>query len=100
MSEILALQAASHFPAPRPLSLADARAHFSRLGMALRKTPEGEFRVNYRHGAEATAAYESTLSEAIATGLAMLAHRRRVERSGQVYGISARDVASTFHGAA
>jgi hypothetical protein len=85
MSDFLATVARDHFaPAvarirkPGPLPYGVARASFARLGIALRKTEEGEYRVNYARGAEATAAYESDLESAIDTGLAMLAHKARL----------------------
>lgn len=74
---------------PRPVTLATARAAFARLGMNLRKTEYDEYRVNFRHGEEATAAYESSLPDAIGTGLAMLAHKARLGRELRAMGVPA-----------
>lgn len=74
---------------PGPVTLSAARAAFARLGVTLRKTEFGEFRVNFRHGEEATAAYESDLPAAIGTGLAMLAHKARLGHELRAMGVPA-----------
>ena len=80
-----------------PITYSAARVEFARLGVTLRKTEYGEFRVNYRHGTESTAAYESDLPAAIETGLAMLKHRATLEssllRMGLPADVAARDSA-------
>lgn len=73
----------------RPVTLSAARAAFARLGVTLHKTEYGDFRVNFRHGEEATAAYESSLPDAIGTGLAMLAHKARLGRELRAMGVPA-----------
>ena len=82
--------AASRLASPAPITAATARLAFQRLGMTLRKTEYGEFRINFRHGEEATAAYESDLPAAIDTGLAMLAHKARLARELRAIGCPAR----------
>lgn len=77
----------------RRLTFEETRVHFKRLGMALRKTEFDEFRINFRYGAEATAAYESDLAAAIDTGLAMLACKAHIEESALRMGIPA-DIAA------
>lgn len=94
--------AIARLTAPRPITLTDARAAFARLGVTLRKTEYGEFRVNFRHGEEATAAYESDLADAIDTGLAMLAHKARLDRELRAMGVpadmAARDAIAAISG--
>lgn len=74
---------------PARLTLADARASLARLGVTLRKTEFGEYRVNFRHGAEVTAVYESDLASAIDSGLAMQAHRARLAAQLEAMGCPA-----------
>ncbi len=68
---------------------ADARRHLSALGISLRKTDFSEFRVNFRHGGESSAAYESTLADAVDTGLAMLRHRAKMAAELRTMGVPA-----------
>ena len=77
----------------RKITIEEARFYFRALGMSLRKTEFGEFRINFRHGAESTAAYEDDLPAAIGTGLAMIAHKCRMERNALAHGIPA-DIAA------
>ena len=78
---------------PARITVAEARQAFARLGIAFRKTEYGEFRVNFRHGEKATAAYESDIAAAIETGLAMLAHRARLASELRAIGCPA-DIAN------
>jgi len=71
------------------VTLTEARAAFAKLGITLRKNEFGEYRVNYRHGCEATAAYESDLPSAIDTGIAMLAHKARLSAELRTIGLPA-----------
>lgn len=82
---MLTNQALAALHAPR-LTMAIARPAMAALGLSIRKTDENEFRVNFTHGAEATAAYESDLQAAIDTGLAMLAHRNRIAGQLELFG--------------
>lgn len=96
MTETLRLEAQTALRGPRTarLSISEAAFHFRRLGMSLRATGYGsEFRINFRYGPEATAAYEDSLSDAIDTGLAMLAHKTRMEAQAIACGIPA-DIAA------
>lgn len=81
--------ARARLASPAPITLQAARLAFARLGMALRVTEFGEFRVNFQRGEEATAAYESDLPAAIDTGLEMLAHRARLARELRAFGCPA-----------
>lgn len=94
--------AIARLSSPRALTLADARAAFARLGVTLRRTEEGEYRVNFRHAEEATAAYESDLPDAIDTGLAMLAHKARLASDLRALGVpadmAARDAIAAISG--
>jgi hypothetical protein len=48
------------------------KEQLARHDIILTRTPYGEFRVNFRGGQEATAAYESDLQAAYDTGLRMI----------------------------
>lgn len=52
------------------LTITRVRHDLDNHGVVLRKQ-DGEYRVNYRGGLEATAAYTNDLADALATGLAM-----------------------------
>lgn len=84
---VAAAAARARLQTAAPINASDARLAFARLGMDLRLTADGEFRVNYRHGAEATAAYESDLPSAIDTGLAMLRCKARLSAELRTMGI-------------
>ncbi len=81
--------ARARLASPAPITAGAARLAFARLGMALRVTEFGEFRVNFQRGEEATAAYESDLPSAIDTGLAMLAHKARLSAELRTIGLPA-----------
>jgi hypothetical protein len=57
-------------------TIAQAKATLNFHGMVLRKT-DGEYRVNFRGGKEATAYYTTDIDDAVATGIKMMekAHR-------------------------
>jgi hypothetical protein len=59
-------------PSPSPFEL--ATAELRALGITLARFP-GEYRVNFRHGAESTARTVETLDQALAAGRAMAAER-------------------------
>lgn len=90
---MLANQARAALSAPS-LTLATAKPAMAALGLTLRKTEYAEYRVNFRHGEEATAAYESTLADAIDTGLAMLQHRNRIAGQLELFGHAPREAAT------
>lgn len=50
---------------------ADAKATLRELGLVLKKTDYGEWRVNFKGGPEKTAYYTSDLADAVGTGRAM-----------------------------
>lgn len=75
------------------ISYTEAASMFRSLDMNLRKTDYSEFRINYKFGEEATAAYECCLADAIGTGLAMIDHRSHVARQAEMVGIPA-DIAA------
>ncbi len=54
----------------------DAQKHLSSLGMSLKKTEDGEHRVNFHRGDEKTAYYTSDLHDAVSTGKAMKEHQQ------------------------
>lgn len=57
-------------------TLAEARAQLRRVGVTLRKTEHDEYRVAFAgRGSEASAAYESDVDAAVATGRAMARNR-------------------------
>jgi hypothetical protein len=64
---------------PSPFEL--AAAELRRLGITLARLP-GEYRVNFRGGAEATAFCTDTLDDALALGKAMAAERTAAVPSG------------------
>ena len=49
------------------------------LGLVCRKTEDGEYRVNFRGGTEATAYYTNDRVDALETGRAMLAQRKATD---------------------
>ncbi len=53
-----------------PLTFQAAAADLRQLGLVIESHP-GEYRVNYRHGDEATAYYTDDLTDALATGFVM-----------------------------
>lgn len=55
----------------KKLTVATVRADLADVGITIRKNTFGEYRVNFRDGAEATAAYTDDLEDAHGTGLAM-----------------------------
>lgn len=57
------------------MTLKEARAILSPLGISLRKTEYGEYRVNFKGGKEATAGYQTDLDDAVATGRDMAARK-------------------------
>jgi hypothetical protein len=59
-------------PSPPPFDL--ATAELRALGITLARLP-GEYRVNFRNGAESTARTVETLDQALAAGRAMAAER-------------------------
>lgn len=62
-------------PGLHRLTLAGAKAELRQHGMALSKR-DGEYRVNFRGGREATAYYASDLEDAVATGIDMAKRSR------------------------
>jgi len=58
--------------APSPFELAEAELR--KLGLSISRLP-GEYRVNFRNGAESTARTLETLDQALAAGRAMTAER-------------------------
>lgn len=67
----------------------EARQRLRDFGMVLRKTDGGDFRVNFRNGAESSAYYTDNLKDAVDTGQNMairyvqqygLTHAERKER--------------------
>ena len=59
-------------PSPSPFDLASAELR--RLGITLTNLP-GEYRVNFHHGADATARLAETLDEALELGRSLAAER-------------------------
>lgn len=59
------------------LTVAQRRQRLTAAGIIIRKTDEGEYRVNYRGASERYAAYESDMLAAVETGEAM--NRQRPE---------------------
>ncbi len=57
-----------------PLKQKDAIKILSALGIALKKTEYGEYRVNYKGGREASAYYTTDLNDAVGTGKNMAQH--------------------------
>jgi hypothetical protein len=57
------------------ITLKSVRQHLTSRGITIRRTDDGEYRVNYRHGREATAYYTDDLDDAHTTGLDMAAIR-------------------------
>jgi len=53
------------------MTLKEARAILTPLGISIRKTEYEEYRVNFSGGKEATASYETDVDSAVATGKAM-----------------------------
>lgn len=53
------------------LTFATVKHDLDRHDISLRRTQDGELRVNYRNGREATAYYTDDLHDALATGRAM-----------------------------
>jgi hypothetical protein len=63
-------------PSRPRLTLATVRDALSERGMSIRKN-DGEYRINFIGGREATAYFTNDLSDALATGRAMAQHGRR-----------------------
>lgn len=61
------------------LTIAQAQAEARALGMTLRRTEAGDFRVNFKGAEEAGAYYTDDLADAVATAQAM--HRRGQDRA-------------------
>lgn len=61
-------------PAKDAATLEQARAQLAPLGVVLTKS-DGEYRVNFKGGAEATAYYTDDLNDAVGTGKAMAKHK-------------------------
>lgn len=57
------------------MTLTQARDALRLRGITLRHT-DGEYRVNFKNGDEATAYYTNDLDDAVATGLAMAQGKR------------------------
>lgn len=57
------------------MTLKEARAILTPLGISLRKTEYGEYRINFKGGKEATAGYQTDLDDAVATGRDMAARK-------------------------
>lgn len=53
------------------MTLEQVREELGRVGVTIRKR-DGEYRVNFRGGKEATAYYTTDLEDALQTGLAMV----------------------------
>jgi hypothetical protein len=51
----------------------DARKQLQALGLVLKRTPDGEWRVNFKGGDEETAYYATDLTDALDTGRMMAA---------------------------
>ena len=49
------------------MTLREAQQAVKKLGITIRKTREGEYRMNYTNGREATAYYATDLDDAVAT---------------------------------
>lgn len=57
------------------LTIKEAKAIIRALGMTLRKTEYGDFRVNYYYAGEPSAYYTTDLQDAVDTAIAMKRHR-------------------------
>ncbi len=62
------------------MTLKDVRQSLRFLGLTIRKTEYGEYRVNFAGKAEETAYYADDLSDAYKTGVAMWTRRAAAER--------------------
>lgn len=58
------------------MTVAQARMLLDSIGVSIRRTPYGEYRVNYKGGTEATAYYATDLKDAVETGIVMARQRR------------------------
>lgn len=67
--------------APKRLTLKEVKATLAALDISIRSR-DGEYRVNFRGGYEASAAYTTDLGDALGTGQAM-ATRRATQRGRQ-----------------
>lgn len=57
------------------MTFKQAKAQLRVVGITIRKTQYGEYRVNFVNGTEATAIYDPDLDSAVATGIAMVGRR-------------------------
>lgn len=58
------------------MTLAQAKSQLRAIGLTINRTVHGEYRVNFSGGTEATAVYETDLSSAVDTAVAMASGRR------------------------
>lgn len=61
-------------------TLTNIRVALAAMGIVIKKTSEGDYRVNFRNGDEATAYYTNDLDDAFNTGKVM-ANRAAVRRN-------------------
>lgn len=69
---------------PRRLTIASVKAQLHPYGVSLSRTEHDEYRVNFKGGAESTAYYTTTLSDALGTGIYM-AERRAGRKNPRRY---------------
>jgi hypothetical protein len=58
------------------LNAQEVKARLAKYGMTIRKNMDGEYRVNFRDGKEATAYYTNDLQDAIYTAIHMAKYRK------------------------
>jgi hypothetical protein len=58
------------------LTIAIVKTRLAALGITMRKTADGEYKVNYRNSSEASAYYASDLADALSTGEHMANSKR------------------------
>lgn len=63
------------------MTIKQAKDELASLGISLRKTEFGEFRVNFRGDPEGGAYYTNDLDDAVTTGYAMAAMEGRGQRA-------------------
>ena len=59
------------------MTIKQAKEELKQLGITLRKTEDGQYRVNYANGTEETAYYADDITDAVTTGKAMSAEHSR-----------------------
>lgn len=60
---------------PRSITVKQASSKLRELGMTIRNTGFGDYRVNFLHGEERTAYYSDDLDDCVGTAFAMYNHR-------------------------